>query len=137
MRRAAAQRDGVASVELALTMPIVLMLFASFVFLIQAFMVSNTAEAAAYFGARKAIVNGVTEEEVKEVVAAKMASGMVAIFTTDVEWAEGQAKVTVSVPMDGNAWIIGWCPTDLVIERTCDLAEQAAKQAEEQAEQEQ
>lgn len=124
VRRAAGQRGGVATVELALTMPIVLMLFASFVFLMQAFMVANTAEAAAYVGARKAIITGVSEEDIKEAVAAKMASGMVSAFTTEVERVDGVARVTVNVPMDGNAWIVGWCPTDLVVKRTCELAEQ-------------
>lgn len=118
------RRRGVLTVEFAVTFPIIMMLFASLVYLIQGFVIANSAEKAAYEAARRGIVSSSTVAEMEAIVAQNMAVAMAPVFEPIIDRSGDLVIVTVRAPMDGNAWMFGWCPASVVIEKTCMLRKQ-------------
>ncbi len=122
MRR---NRRGASVVEFSLVFPIALIFFLSQIALVQMFVITNAAENAAYFGARKGIIAGSTEEEVREVIAEEVRLGLVGDFEATIDRLGESVTVTVTVPMRGNSWVTaGFAPQVLQITKTCTLQKQ-------------
>lgn len=117
-------RRGVLTAEFAVTFPIIMLLFATLIYLIQGFVISNSAEKAAYEAARRGIISGSTVGEMEAIVAQNMAIAMAPVYEPIVDRTGDFVVVTVRAPMDGNAWMFGWCPADVVLEKTCRLRKQ-------------
>jgi Flp pilus assembly protein TadG len=101
---------GAVTVELALTIPILFtMVFASIEFG-RAFLILNTAENAAYEGARRGIVPGATAADCQTVARQVIGAVGTQNVTVQVDPATIQlntpeVEVTVSVPVDGNGYM--------------------------------
>lgn len=119
------ERSGVAATEFALTFPIAMGLFVSLATLIQAFVIRNAAENAAYFGARKGITPGATTAEISQVVDRELKLAFIANYEHEINRSGGDVTVRVVVPFQGNLWTTaGLSPKSLVIEQRCTLKKQ-------------
>jgi hypothetical protein len=119
------RRRGSASAELVLILPIVFLFFISLITLVQAFIIRNAAENAAYAGARRAIIPGVSEASIRRVIAEEMRLGLVSIYQSNIDGFDDSVRVTVTVPFNGNAWATGgYMPRILSIQQSCTLQEQ-------------
>lgn len=104
------QRKGASAVEFALVFPLVLMFFTGLIAFSQAILLRDTAQHAAYEGARKGMTIDATNEEVVaetieflRVMRIKNPSVQVtpAIITSTTE----NVSVTIRIPFRDNAWI--------------------------------
>lgn len=124
-RRAARNRRGTTTVEFSLVLPIALLFFFSLVTFVQAFIIRNAAENAAYFAARKGIIPGATETEMRNLIAEEMRLGFISNFQANINRSGDNVQVTVTVPFRGNAWATGgYVPDVLEITQSCILKKQ-------------
>lgn len=122
--RRSRKRNGTTCVEFALTFPIVLGLFMSMIFCVQAYMTKSTAEMAAYAAARQGVIIGSTEEEIR-LEAERVISTVARKYEITIERTSDFVDVSVVVPMNGNSWATGqWCPESLVLRNRCRLERQ-------------
>ncbi len=125
-RRLQPHRRGVAAVEFALCFPVALILFLSQVFFVQFFITSNSAENAAYLGARRGIIPGSTDAEIENLVRQELARCLVTDCEVTVLRVGDRSTVRVNVSLAQNAWVTaGFTPIPGVISRTCTLRTQA------------
>lgn len=118
-------RCGVTTVEFSLVFPIALLFFLSLIALVQMFIIRNAVENAAYFGARKGIIAGTTEEEIRAVIAEEVRLGLVSNFSATINRLGDNVTVTVTVPMRGNSWVTaGFAPQVVAISQSCTLQKQ-------------
>lgn len=104
------KRRGALTVEFAMCFPLLLLLFFAAFEFSRANMLRQTAENAAYEGARRAIVPGATADDAK-----KFANKMLAIVGTNgasvdvdpkvIEEDTPEVTVTVTVPLNGNGFV--------------------------------
>ena len=108
-------RRGVSTVEFVLVFPILMTFFGAMIVFAQANLLRDTAQYAAYEGARSAIVPGATAEHVLETTTNTLAivdmrdaeiTVRPATITDDV----AEVQVSVSVPMGPNLWWIAATP---------------------------
>ena len=109
-RRIFSTRRGASSVEFALIFPMVIMFFVCSVAFSQAFLLRDTAQHAAYKGARRGLVWNATTNDVQQeaeaflkrvgVVGAEITTTPSEISNEDVE-----IRVMVRIPMNKNAWV--------------------------------
>lgn len=124
-RRKARNRRGTTAIEFSLVLPIALLFFFSLVTFVQAFIIRNAAENAAYFAARKGIIPGTTETEMRSLIAEEMRLGFISNFQANINRAGETVQVTVTVPFKGNAWATGgYVPDVLEITQSCILKKQ-------------
>ncbi len=119
------RRAGVTTVEFSLVFPVTLIFFLSLVSLVQLFIIRNAAENAAYFGARRGIIAGSTEDEIRAVVAEEVRLGLVSNFNATINRLGDSVTVTVTVPMRGNSWVTaGFAPQAIAVTQSCTLQKQ-------------
>jgi Flp pilus assembly protein TadG len=104
------RRRGAATVEFALCLPLLFLIFFTGYELCRTNMIRHTADNAAYEGARRAIVPGATASDAEDTAVALLnivgASGAtVAVSPTVIQDDTPEVTVTVTVPMDANAWV--------------------------------
>ncbi|QEG21834.1 TadE/TadG family type IV pilus assembly protein [Mariniblastus fucicola] len=97
------ERTGALTVEFALVLPLLLLCLFAFYEISRASMIKHATEASAYEGARKGIVPGATEQEIRDQVEFVLSSVGVENFTINVEQNHPsgstlKVKVTVNVP---------------------------------------
>ena len=114
-RLGSSRRRGVSTVEFVLVFPILMTFFGAMIVFAQANLLRDTAQYAAYEGARSAIVPGATSERVLETTKSTLAivdmreaeiTVRPAVITDDVP----EVQVSVSVPMGPNLWWIAATP---------------------------
>lgn len=122
----ASSRCGATVVELAFVFPILLLLLFGAIDFSRANSIRNTAENAAYEGARRAIVPGATSQSAEE--AANAILGFLSLNSTNVTVAPTiitnstpQVTVSVSVPLAGNLYAANQLLTSKTITRSCTL----------------
>ncbi len=101
---------GAVLVELALIIPIVLFLVAAFLELSRVSMLKHSADAAAYEGARMAIIPGAVSEKAREaseamLQAARIKNARIVVAPTTIEENTPYVTVKVSIPITPNSWI--------------------------------
>ena len=121
------QRRGTVAVEVALTLPILLLFIFGAIEFSRMNMLRNTAENASYEGARRAALPGATKSQVKQ--AAKdvldllgVQNYTVNVSPSDITNATEEVKVTVKIPMADNTWIMPMFSGDKVIIKKITLA---------------
>lgn len=125
-------RRGATVAEMALVLPVfVLILFAMFEFTRMA-VLRNTADNAAYEGARIAMVTGGTAQEaiaeanrILNIVRTNSAQITVtpAVLTDETE----SITVEIDIPMDANGWIVPKFTAGQVLSSTCTLRTERAR----------
>lgn len=104
-------RRGATTVELAIVLPVLLMIVFGAIEFSRLNMLKHLASVAAYEGARHGIVPGATAEEVEAKVNAILSAGDVAsaTITTTPDTITDETmsvRVHVSVPVAGNLWVV-------------------------------
>ena len=113
--------------EFALLFPLVLLFFTTCVGFTQGFLLKDTAQHAAYEGARTGMVITSTTEDVEAAVEAFTTSMGIDGVAIEVEpdelsSATEEISVTVSIPLDGNSWIrVPYLSDDFACESTVTL----------------
>jgi len=112
MSRAAVQncRRGTTTVEFAICLPLVLLLFFGAMEFSRINMLRHTIAQAAYEGARRGIVPGATADQVRTTAADVLGSIWAASYTIDVVPATitpqtTQVTVSISLPLAQNCWV--------------------------------
>jgi Flp pilus assembly protein TadG len=125
-KKQALPRRGAVTVEFALTVPLALLLFFGALEFARANMIRNTAQNAAYEGARRAMLPGATASQ-SEAVALAVLDG---IGVRDAEATVDPAvvtnttpsvTVTIDVPMNSNGYVIANFLRNATIRRSCTL----------------
>lgn len=119
-------RRGTTVVEVALVLPLILMLFFAAVDFSRANSIRNTAENAAYEGARRAIVPGATKQSALDEANAilnilSINTATVTVNPETITNSTPQVTVTVSVPLGSNLYAASPFLTSTTISRTCTL----------------
>lgn len=104
------QRRATTTVEFAVTLPVVLLLFFGSIEFSRVNLLRHTAAQAAYEGARRGIVPGATAGDVEDVTAQILDSAFAAGYTVTVTPStitQNTTEVTVdiSLPLAANGWI--------------------------------
>ena len=107
-----AQRFGATSVEFAFVFPIILLFFVGLTSMTQGFLLRDTAQHAAYEGARAATLLTADVETAETAVvdfldSMKIRGGQVEVQPATLGAATEQVTVVVSIPYGENAWIGG------------------------------
>ena len=97
-------------VEIAIVLPIIFLMIAAFLELSRAWMLKQTADSAAYEGARAAIVAGAVPEDGRVAAETLLKSSAIKTWRVSIDplmIVEDTTHVTVSVniPVAGNTWI--------------------------------
>ena len=125
--RKARKRRGAHTVEFALVFPIVLTFFLGLIFLSRALLLKDTAQHAAFEGARAGIILNASERDSQQAVADfTRRMGLKDVRTTIkprvITNEDEVITVNVSIPMASNAWVTtGFMPTNLDIESEVTL----------------
>ena len=125
--RCGSGRRGNLTVEFALVIPIVFLLFFGAIELTTMNIIRHTASNAAYEAARKAALPG-TDIAAAEAEATRLLDvmGLGQGVSVDVEVTSEFSEVTVSVPMAGNSWGLTRLSGGLTIEKSCRLTREEA-----------
>jgi Flp pilus assembly protein TadG len=120
-------RRGAATVEFALTAPILFLLVLSMIEFARFNMIRHGIDSAAYEGARRGIVPGATASDVqttskKILTAVSMVNGTVTVNPSTLTPTTTQVTVTVEVPLSSNGWIVPKFFTQSKLSRACTLA---------------
>lgn len=104
------QRRATTTVEFAVTLPVVLLLFFGSIEFARVNMLRHTAAQAAYEGARRGIVPGATASDVEnvteQVLDSAFASGYtVTVTPSTITQSTTQVTVDISLPLAANGWI--------------------------------
>jgi Flp pilus assembly protein TadG len=124
------RRRGAVAVEMAMTIPVLLLIvFASYEFA-RANMIRHTVESAAYEGARRGILPGATEKEVKDganhVLGSIGTRGATMVVDLGLTNPTDQVEVTIRVPLKANMVFASFFLRDAVVERQCRMAREKA-----------
>ncbi|MEZ5941873.1 MAG: TadE/TadG family type IV pilus assembly protein [Planctomycetaceae bacterium] len=127
------ERSGAAAVEFAVALPVMLMIIFGCVEMTRLNMLKNSVEHAVYEGARAAAVPGRTADDAIAKVEAELAIVSAKDATIDVTPAvildtTTEIKVTVSLPLNSNAWVAPRFLKDKVLQRSCTLTRERIKQ---------
>lgn len=104
------RRKGASSVEFALTFPLVLFFFTGLIAFTQAILLRDTAQHAAYEGARKGLTidatNASVVSDVKDFLKTmRVANPVIEVTPANLNTTSEQVSVTVRIPFQDNAWI--------------------------------
>ena len=126
------RRNGVTTVEFALTVPIAFMLLFATIEFARVNMIRNTLVNAAYTGARRAMVPGSTaalamEEAKKVLTICGIKDGVVTVTPSTLTPTTNDVSVTVTVPLNKNIWISPMFMKKNDYSRTCTLSRERAK----------
>jgi Flp pilus assembly protein TadG len=118
-------REGVVCVDFALTFPLVLGIFMSMLFFVQAFLYKNTSSNACFEAARVGVIVGTTKEEMVEKADQILGALGVRERIITIDETNDTVTVTVAIPMKGNSWATGTLfPIDVSIGESCTLRKQ-------------
>ena len=133
-RRKENNRSGAAVVEFALTASLLFLIIFTAVEFMRVNTIVNSAENAAYEGARAGIVPGATASEAQAAAQAMVSAIGVRGTTVDVQPATirldtPQITVTVSVPLDSNSFIAPRFFLGKTLQKTCTLTREVPQSA--------
>lgn len=119
-------RKGAVTVEMAVTLPILFLFFFAQFELVRLNNIRNSVYLAAYEGAREGLVPGATVSDVEAKVDNVLhAVGAINATTTvnpgTLDASAERVSVTVSVPLDSNAWTLPTIAPGKVLEATVEL----------------
>lgn len=119
-------RRGTTVVEVAIVLPILLLLLFAAIDYSRANSIRNTAENAAYEGARRAIVPGGTQQSAQtaanEILSIlSLNNSNVSVSPTVITKNTPQISVTVNVPLGSNLYASSALLSNVTISRTCTL----------------
>ena len=125
------RRCGAATVEFVLTLPIAFLLFFGSIEMTRLNSVRNTADNAAYEGARRAILPGANKDSVDKEALSILDAGSIRHATITMEPATidsstERVTVTVAVNMNRNSWVAPVYSKDLTIRQSCTLSREQA-----------
>ncbi|QDU38971.1 TadE-like protein [Maioricimonas rarisocia] len=125
-RRAANPRSGATIVEFAITAPVLFLVFFGMIEFARFNMVRHGMDSAVYEGARRGIVPGATEDDVKakaeEVLGAlSMTSVTVTVDPEEITEETTSVTVNVSVPIGSNSWVVPKYFDGVTMSRSCTL----------------
>lgn len=114
------------TVEMALTLPIYFSLLFGAMEFARVNVVLHTMENAAYEGARRLVVPGATAAQgeataLAGLTAVKIKNPTVTITPDPLTGIETQVTVTISVPLNDNAWVTPNIFKDMTLTRSCTL----------------
>lgn len=116
------QRRGATTVEFALVVPIILLMFFGAIEMTNLNMIRHTAANAAYEGARKTIVVGGTEDHARaEVLRLLGIVGIANGVVVDVDQWPDRVRVAVNVPVSENSWGLGRFTAGTTVTQACTL----------------
>ena len=116
---------GTASVDFALTFPLVLGIFMAMIFFVQVFLYKNTASNASYEAARKGITLGATDSDIEAAANRVLSSVIIHRSNINIIRTDDDVTVDIEIPMKGNSWATGTLfPTDVTITSSCTLNRQ-------------
>ena len=116
---------GTATVDFALTFPLVLGIFMAMIFFVQVFLYKNTASNASYEAARKGITLGATDADIEAAANRILSSVIIHRKNIAITRTNDDVTVSIDIPMSGNSWATGTLfPTDVTISSTCTLNRQ-------------
>lgn len=104
------QRRGVVAVEFAIVLPVILLVFFGVIFITQSILLRDTAQHAAYEGARRGLVLDAsaadciakTQEFLEKI---DIHGATVTVSPEELAPSSPKVSVTVSIPMSQNAWV--------------------------------
>ncbi len=119
-------RRGVAIVEFALMAPVALMITFALIEFSRVNMIRNTAQNAAYEGARAAIIPGgnaaTAKESAEEVLATiRVKEATVTVDPNTITNTTPQITVTISIPLGKNMWLAPSYVMHQTMVRSCEL----------------
>jgi Flp pilus assembly protein TadG len=119
-------RRGTTAVEFSLTAPIALLFTFGCIEFARVHMIINSAENAAYEGARRGILPGATSEQAATAATRHLSATLVNVSTATVEPTvitptTKTVTVTTRVPVGSNLWITPFFFRNTTIERSCTL----------------
>ncbi len=125
-KRIAKSRRGTTAIEIAIVLPILVMLLFGAIDFSRANTIRNTAENAAYEAARRAIVPGATSAEVQSSANAILSilsinNASVTVTPAVITNATRRVKVTVSVPLGSNLYASSQLLAGTTISKSCEL----------------
>ncbi|MEQ9410411.1 MAG: TadE/TadG family type IV pilus assembly protein [Fuerstiella sp.] len=121
-------RHGALTVEFALVVPLLFLLFLGGLELTTMNMIRHSAGNAAYEAARRAALPGGTKKAAKEEALATLeALGAANNTKVDVEITANYAEVTIAVPVAKNSWGLGRFSGNLTIRKTCKLTREQSR----------
>ncbi len=132
MLKKPASRRGIATVEFALTAPLLIVFVFGIIEFWQVTSIRNMASQAAYEAVREGMLNGATADEVEQtarnamsIVGARGVQVQVdpPVLNEDVD----ELSVTVTVPMGQNGWIIPSFYKAATIDRTASMRREVVK----------
>ena len=126
-RPSADTRSGSVTVETAIVLPVLFAMLFAAIDCAKLNMLRNSAQNAAYEGARKAIVPGATATDAKD--AAKKVLGAISVknYTISVNpstitSATNTVTVTITIPLKDNSWIASSAKTTKNLVRSCKMS---------------
>src|SRR5688572_28302526 len=110
-RRSARRRRATTTVEFAVTLPLVLLLFFGSIEFGRVNMLRHSAAQAAYEGARRGIVPGATADDVKTAAGQILDSTFASSYTVTVTPSTitrntTEVTVNISLPLADNSWVV-------------------------------
>jgi Flp pilus assembly protein TadG len=110
-RRSARRRSATTTVEFAITLPLVLLLFFGSIEFGRVNMLRHSAAQAAYEGARRGIVPGATADDVRAAAAEILDSTFASSYTVTVTPSTitrhtTEVTVNISMPLSDNSWVV-------------------------------
>lgn len=120
------KRTGAVLVEMALVLPLVLLIFCSIIEFSRLLMLRHSADAAAYEAARAAIVVGATRQQAEDAAeellsAARVRDWQVSVEPQSITEYTPRVAVKIDVPVASNAWISPFFFRDSVVSSTVSL----------------
>lgn len=121
------RRRGALTVEFALIIPIIFLLFLGSLELTTMNIIRHSASNAAYEAARKAAIPGADPEVAKsEALLVLTALGFANGASVDVTVTEEFSEATITVPTEGNSWGLTRFSGGLTIVKSCKLTREQA-----------
>ena len=121
------KRMGVATVEFAITAPILFLIFFAMIEFARFNMIRHGIDCAVYEGARRGIVPGATADDVTlsaEAIlrAVSTTNATVTVVPANITPETTQVTVTVAVPFNSNGWVVPRFFNGNTLTRSCTLA---------------
>lgn len=121
-------RRGAATVEFAMTVPILFLLVFGAIEICRLNIMRHTAENAAYEGARRAIVPGATAAQAQQaasnilsIVGVSGADVAVSVTPAVIADETSEVTVTVEIPVGNHGWLVPTFTNGLTLRRSCTL----------------
>ena len=126
-------RRGAATVEFAITAPIVFLLFFAAFDFCRLSMITHTAEQAAYEGARRGAIPGATALQAQQEAESELArigiqQASVAVSPSEILSSTERVTVTVRIPLAANGWVSPRVLNNSYITRSCTLTREYVTQ---------